>query len=149
MSTSRFLQPGRLLGSASRSLLKSINLAGRLPLSDLMMLQELMADGRSEKARRATIRNLEALGYTERHNFDKRCTWRLTGLGREALLDAKPTRSKPIPKKPTCERSQTEPECVVEDFPPPLPTRLVRFGRGVVSLPIAPRSVFELGNFSA
>lgn len=149
------LPPGCYLRDAARSLLQSISLAGRLTSGDLMQLQEQMADGRSEQARRATIHNLSALGYTERHNVGGQLTWCLTTRGRQAL-DVKSRAPKPKPKPadggpPILAQQQRPP---VDAAPPPTAdqpgagnTRRVRYSSGHVQLPIAPRSVFELGRF--
>lgn len=137
-----------MLSASSRVCLQYVQQCGSCATSDLVALQRRLPGGaaRTKASVNGTSYNLHVQGYLRRKPGDS-SQWELTEKGRHALIDvgvgaapaAQPCEAEPERAR-TVERS-TQPEA------PSLPARSVGYAGRSISLPIAPRWVFDFGAF--
>lgn len=156
---------GRQLGPTSVQMLRLLSAAhqrGEQGLSRQAVLAHFRAEGQLGPAQgrgqtfdpKHTAYNLVHQGYIRRQNVDGRMGYAIERMGLKAvsLLDEADDQAAhpepPTPPSPPPQRAQRS----RDRAQPPISThsthrsRAVRYGAGTVQVPIAPRSVFDLGN---
>lgn len=130
------MRRGTWLSPSSRACLQQLLKAGMCSSRELDAVQRSIAGGatRSDTAVQKTPYNLQALGYIRRVTCSSGVLWTLTDKGRATAVASSEARVPP-----------SAPVDIPAIQPGALLTRAVRYGAGVVQLPIAVRWVFDLG----
>ena len=145
--------PGRNLKAPSLAMLRAIHDAqlqgaeGVLRTQLIEQLLRMLPADRARKSSLSTLGNLEAMDFIVRRHIGGRTHFVLSDRGMQTMADraAPPPPPKPRTRAP---RVATPALAAPVSVAPGVASTRAAYGSGFVSIPVAPRSVFELGGFA-